>query len=180
MQMLSNVVLAQAAEESLRVLPAPDELFWGSIAFLIVVGALLKFVFPKLTTALEERTKRIQGQIEEAEGVKREADLVLTEYRQKLADARTDVNTIIEEGKRTAESMRADIVARAEVEAREIVARAQSDVAGERDRAIAALKDTLGDLSIQLASRVIGKELSTSDAHRQLVDRAIAELGNPN
>ena len=174
-----NVLLA-AEESALKVLPEPDELLFGSIAFAIVAILLIKFIFPKLNTVLTERTARIQGQLEEAEGVKREADTVLAEYRTKLAEARSEVNTIIEEGKRTAESMRADIVARAEVEAREIVARAQADVAGERDRAIAALKDTLGDLSIQLASRVIGKELSTSDAHRQLVDRAIAELGNPN
>ena len=155
------VVLAAEEGESLKVLPDPDELLWGSIAFGIVAVVLLVLVFPRLKVALEERTKRIQGQIEEAEGVKRDADAVLAEYRQKLSDARNEVNQIIEEGKRTAESLRADIVAKAEVEAREIVARAQADVAGERDRAIAALQDTLGDLSIQLAGRVIGQELSS-------------------
>ncbi len=173
--MLRIVVLA--AEEELRVLPAADELLWGSLAFGIVAILLLVFVFPKLRDGLKERTKRIQGQIEEAERTKREADQVLAEYRQKLADARSEVQLIIDEGKRTAESLKADIVAKAETEAREIVTRAQADVAGERDRAVAALRDTLGDLSIQLASRVIQKELASSDAHRALVDQAIADLG---
>ena len=174
--MLRTIVLA-AEEESLRVLPEPDELLWGSLAFGIVAILLLVFVSPRLREGLAERSKRIQGQIEEAERTKREADQVLADYKQKLAEARSDVQTIIDEGKRTAESLKADIVAKAETEARGIVARAQADVAGERDRAIAALRDTLSDLSIQLASRVIQKELASSEAHRALVDQAIADLG---
>lgn len=169
-----GVVLA--VEEELQVLPAADELLWGSLAFLVLVGALLKFVFPRLKKGLEERTKRIQGQLEEAERTKRDADQVLEQYRAQLNDARQEVQRIIDEGKRTAEALKADIVAKAETEAREIVQRAQADVAGERDRAVAQLHDTLRDLSIQLASRVIDKELSSSESHRALVDRAIEEL----
>jgi F-type H+-transporting ATPase subunit b len=176
-----DVVLAaeEAAAEGaneLQVLPHTDELLWGTIAFLILLFALLKFVFPRMQKGLEERRARIQGQLEEAERTKREADQVLEEYRAKLTDARTEVSRIIEEGKRTAESLRADIVAKAEAEAREIVQRAQADVAGERDRAIQSLRDTLGELSITLASRVIEQELRSSDAHRALVDRAIEDL----
>ena len=169
-------LLAAEGESSLKVLPATDELLWGSIAFLLVLLALLKFAFPKMQAGLQERTRRIQGQIEEAERTKREADTVLADYRAKLNDARTEVQRIIDEGKKTAESLRADIVAKAEAEAREIVARAQADVAGERDRAVQSLRDTLGELSVQLAGRVIEKELRSTDEHRALVDRAIAEL----
>lgn len=170
------VLAAEEGESALKVLPATDELLWGSIAFGIVAILLVKFAFPKLGQVLADRTARIQGQIEEAEYTKREADQVLTEYRAKLDDARSEVARIIEEGKKTADQLRADLVARAEAEAREIVARAQADVAGERDRAVAALRDTLGELSIQLASRVIGEELRGGDKHRALVDRAIADL----
>ncbi|HEX9712273.1 MAG TPA: F0F1 ATP synthase subunit B [Actinomycetota bacterium] len=174
----SIIVLAQEAEEAheLRVLPAFDELLWGSLAFLLLVAFLLKFAFPRLKTGLEERTKRIQGQLEEAERVKRDADQVLEQYRAQLSDARAEVQRIIDEGKRTAEAMKDDIIAKAEAQAREVVQRAQADVAGERDRAMASLRDTLRDLSIQLAGRVIEKELSSSEAHRALVDRAIEEL----
>jgi len=170
-----NVLLA-AEESALKVLPEPDELLFGSIAFAIVAILLIKFIFPKLNTVLTERTARIQGQLEEAERTKRDADQVLAEYRAKLEDAGSEVAKIIEEGRKTADQMRADLVARAEVEAREIVTRAQAEVAGERDRAVVALRDTLGDLSIQLASRVIGEELRGGDRHRALVDRAIADL----
>ncbi|HVL33971.1 MAG TPA: F0F1 ATP synthase subunit B [Actinomycetota bacterium] len=171
--------LLAAAEEPvppLKILPAADELIWGSIAFFLLLIALLKFVFPKAKAALAERTAKIQGQVEEAERTKREADQVLEQYRQQLADARSEVAKIIDEGKKTADSLRAELVAKAEKEAQDIVSRARADVAGERDRVMAELRSTLGDLSIQLASRVIEKELASSDTARALVDRAISDL----
>lgn len=175
-KVLAIAEAVEGAEESLEVLPAPDELLWGSLAFGILAILMIKFVFPKLRQALEERSQKIQGQIEEAERVKREADQVLEQYRTQLAEARAEVQKIIEEGKRTADALRQDLVAKAEQQAQEIVAKAQADVAGERDRAMQQLRTTLGELSIQLASRVIEKELSGSEAHRALVDRAITEV----
>jgi F-type H+-transporting ATPase subunit b len=165
-----------AAEGDLKILPEPAELILATIAFGLLVAFLLKKVFPRLKTALEERTAKIQGQLEDAERTKREADHVLEEYRAQLADARNEVQRIIDEGKRTADSLRADLVAKAEQEAQEIVRRAQADVAGERDRAMQQLRRTVGELSIQLASRVIEQEIRNADSARALVDKAIDEL----
>lgn len=179
-----RILAAETAEETtetgLEVLPDTVELVAGAVFFLILVLTFVKLVGPKIRKTFEMRTQRIQGQLEEAERTKLEADRVLEEYRAKLTDARNEVARIIEEGRKTADSLRADLVAKAEAEAREIVARAQADVAGERDRAVAQLRDTLADLSIQLASRVIERELSSSEAHRALVDQAIADLARGN
>lgn len=169
-----------AAVPKLEVLPDTDELIWGSAFFLVLLIVLVKFAFPKLNAALAVRAGKISGQIEDAERIRREADTVLEDYKRQLADARTEVGRIIEEGKRTAEAMKADIVARAETESRDIVARAQAEVAGERDRAMASLQRTVGDLSLTLAGRVIGAELANPEAQRALVDRAIADLGSGN
>jgi F-type H+-transporting ATPase subunit b len=171
------LALLFAVEKDLKVLPDTGELVLATIAFGILVFGLLKVVFPKMNAALAARTAKIQGQMEEAERTKRDADQILDQYRAQLSEARAEVQKIIDEGKRTADALRADLVAKAEREAQEIVQRAQADVAGERDRAIQQLKSTLGDLSISIASRVIEKELQSSDAQRALVEQAIAELG---
>lgn len=165
-----------ATSEDLKVLPGKDELFWGSIAFLILVFVLSKYVFPRLNTMLKDRAAKIQGQLEEAERTKREADQVLERYRQQLAGARAEVQKQIDEGKRTADALRADLVAKAEQEAQEIVRRAQADVAGERDRALQQLQGTLAELSIELAARVIEQDLRNNEAARALVDKAIQDL----
>ena len=170
-------MLAMLADSTdLRILPHTDELILATVAFGILVVFLLKKVFPRLKQALEDRSAKIQGQLEEAERTKREADQVLEQYRQQLAGARAEVQKLIDEGKRTADSLRQDLVAKAEQEAQEIVKRAQADVAGERDRAIQQLKQTMGELSIELAARVIEQDLKNNEAARSLVDKAIQEL----
>src|SRR2546421_856394 len=167
------LAILAADNSELRITPHADELILAAIAFGILVVFLVKKVFRRLQKAMEERTKKIQGQREEAERPKREADEVLEQYRAQLAGARAEVKKIIDEGKRTADALRADLTAKAEQQAQEIVARAQADVASERDRAMQQLRTTLGDLSIQLASKVIERELQQPDTARALVDRAI-------
>jgi F-type H+-transporting ATPase subunit b len=172
------VLLAQESDQTNKfILPATDELIWATIAFVILFVFLAKFVFPQIRKMFEQRTERIKGQLEAADRSKQEADQLLEQYRAQLADARAEVQRIIDEGKRTAEAVRQEMVSRAEQDAQEIVGRARADVAGERDRAVQELRTTVGELSLQLASRVIDRELTSSDAHRALVDRAIQELG---
>lgn len=168
---------AAAEDHSTRVvLPHTEELVWGSIAFAILLIALIKFVFPKITQTLAARTQRIRESIESADRSKQDAERVLDEYRQQLADARGEAQKIIDEAKRTADAMRQDLIRRSEQEAQDIVTRAKADVAGERDRALNELRATIGDLSLTLATRVIERELASPEAQRALVERSIEEL----
>lgn len=169
-----------AAEEELKLLPGPDELLWGSVMFAVLFIALAVFVFPKAKQGMAKRADKIQGQLEEAERVKREADQVLDQYKAQLADARNEVSRIIEEGRKTAEALKAELSAKAETEAAAIVERARAEVSGERERAIAELRQTVGTISLDIAAKVIGKELSSGEAHKALVDQAIAQLGRGN
>lgn len=174
--MVLAAILAAAEEEPRIHIPHTDELIWGSIAFLIVFGALAVFAFPKIRQTLEQRTQKIKGELESAERTRGEADQILERYRQQLADARNEAQRIIEEAKRMAESLRRDIEARAQQEGQEIVARARADVGRERDRALQELRAAVGELSIQLATKVVERELSNPDAHRAMVQRVIDEL----
>jgi F-type H+-transporting ATPase subunit b len=160
------------------ILPHTPELVFGTISFLLLVFVLMKFAFPKMQQTLAARTQRIRDSIESADSSKAEAERLLNEYRQQLAEARGDAQKIIDEAKRTAEAMRQDLIRRAEAEAQELVQRAKADVAGERDRAMQQLRATIGDLSIQLATRVIERELASPEAQRALVERSIDELAS--
>jgi F-type H+-transporting ATPase subunit b len=177
--MLSTILaIAQAEEETgLRdILPHGDEFFWGSLAFLLLLAAMTKLAWPQLKTTLAARTERIRGQLEAAERTKTEADGVLEQYRAQLADARNEANRIIEESKKTAEALRKDLIAKAEAEASEIVNRARGEVGAERDRALTELRSTIGDLSLKLAERVLGRELANEAAQRAFIDQTLAEL----
>lgn len=175
------VILAQEhAEETSDpgrfVLPATDELIWGSIAFFILFGFLAWKAWPAINKMLAERQAKIREGLESAEKSKAEADQMLEQYRRQLDEARGEAQKIIEESKRTAESLRRDLVTNAEQEAQEIVNRARADVAGEADRARQQLRAELANLSLDLARRVIERELSQPETARELVERTIAEL----
>lgn len=158
------------------ILPAMDELVWGSIAFGFILIALLWKVFPKYKQTLAERTKKIQGSLQEAEKAKLDADAMIEEYRQRLASAQAEANRIIEEAKKTAEAMRRDLAVKAEQEASEIVSRARAELGAEKQRAMAELRASVADLSIQVAEKVVAKELANEASQRAFVDQTIAEL----
>ncbi|HEY8339623.1 MAG TPA: F0F1 ATP synthase subunit B [Egibacteraceae bacterium] len=177
------LVLAAAEGEEASgvalVLPDAAELIWGAVAFVLLLAVLVWKVFPALNRMLEERAAKIQGQIEEAEAQRVEAEKLRRQYEEQLADARSEANRIVEAAREQAERVRADIVAKAEEEASQIVARARSDAEAERGRLIQDLRGQVATLSVQLASRIVQKELD-AEQHRALVDQYINELSGLN
>jgi len=176
------LILPMAAEETeggsggLEILLPPlNELIAGIIAFAIVFFFVWKWAVPAINRMLEQRQDAIAGQIEGAEKAKAEAESLLADYKGQLAEARAEGNKIIEDARQAAEQMRADIVAKAESEADQIRARAREEAAGEKSRALAEARSQVGDISVDLASKIIGEALD-QQAHQALIDRYLADL----
>lgn len=161
------------------ILPATAELVYGAIAFVIVLVVMQRYAFPALNEILDARAAEIQGQMEAAEEARQEAAAEKAEWDAKLARDRQEGNRVIDEAKQTAEQLRRDIVAKAEAEAEAIKARAQAEADTERERLIGELRAEVGNLSVELASRIVGKELDAS-AHEDLVDEYITQLSRNN
>jgi F-type H+-transporting ATPase subunit b len=176
-----NTALLLSAEEEREgvdlVLPEIAELLWGLICFVVVLAVLWKVAFPRLRQAIEARENKIQGDLEDAEKAKNEAQKQLDEYKEQLADARSEANRIIEEARQQAEQVRRDVTEKAEKEAEAIVARAQEQIQAERTRTVQELQGQIADLSIELAEKVVGRSLDDS-SQRELVDAYIREVGD--
>lgn len=175
------ILAAEGGEASTLqlILPATAELAYGAIAFVIVLVIVSRFAMPHLNRLLDERAAAIQGQMEEAEKARQEAEAQKREYNEQLADAKGEGNRVIEEAKQTAEQLRRDIVAKAEAEAEAIKARAQAEADQERERLVSELRAEVGRLSVELAGRIVGKELDES-RHQDLVDEYITRLSRNN
>ena len=173
----SIVLLAQEAEENAPedLYPHWEELLVGALAFFILFFFIGRWALPRINQMAEARRARIQGDLEKAERAKAEAEQLVARYEERLKEARGEANRIIEEARKTAESVRKDLLAKAEDEARQVVTRAQQEIQAERDRTFEELRGQVGELSIEVASRVIGESL---DKRRQakLVDQYIDEL----
>jgi F-type H+-transporting ATPase subunit b len=169
------ILAAEEVSDKKDIYPKLSELIIGALAFAVLFFFLSKWAMPRINGILEERRKRIQGDLEKAEQAKSEAENLLSDYREQLAGAREDANRIIEEARRTAEAMRKDLMAKAEQEYQGIVGRAQEEIRAERDRVFQELKTQVGELSLALAGRVVGETLDNTRQLR-LVDDYIKEL----
>jgi len=171
--------LLAAEGDGIQLVPDMSELVMGLVAFILLMLILIKVAFPKLNTMLEERQAAIQGKLEEADSKLEEAETAKRNFEANLDDARGEATRIIEEAKSTAESLRADILAKAESEAAAMIERAQADVAAERQRVLQELRSQVGTMSVELASRIVERELDSS-THEGLVDEYIQRLSNQN
>lgn len=161
------------------ILPPAAELFWGAIAFALVYVLVAKLAFPKINELLEERAASIEGKMHEADERLEEAEQTRTRYERQLSEARDEATRIVDDARQEAEEQRRQIIARAEGEAEQVLERARAEIATERDRAIQQLRAELARLSVQLAEKIIQRELDDR-AHEDLVDRYIDGLASSN
>ncbi|MGD2102429.1 MAG: F0F1 ATP synthase subunit B [Acidimicrobiia bacterium] len=180
MQLLTAMAVLAAEEgeggsSTDLVLPETSELIAGIIAFAIVFFFVWRWAMPTIRETLERRRQAITGQIEEAEKAKAEAESLLADYRAQLAEAKAEGNRVVEEARQSADQLRADILAKAEQEAEGIRAKARDEASSEVSRALADAKAQVGDISVELAGKIVGESLD-ADAHQALIDRYLADL----
>jgi len=159
------------------LLPAKNEVIWGSAAFLVLLIAMWKFGVPAVRNMEQAREDRIRNDLEGAEKARNDAEAEKAQYTAQIADARNEAGRIIEEARQSAEQVRRDLIARAEVEANDVRERAQSDIAAQQQRAMAELRTDVAQLSIDLAERIVERNLDR-DTQLQLVDSFINQVGS--
>lgn len=171
------LLAAAAVNDPKDLYPKLPELVMGAITFLILFIFMWKWVLPRVNTLLEDRSKKIQGELENAEQTRMTADAELARYREQLGNARQESDRIIEEARKTADQVRKDIQAKAEQEAQATVGRAQEEIRVERDRVLQELRGQIGDIAVELAARVVGKSLD-KQTHEQLIDEYIDQVAS--
>jgi F-type H+-transporting ATPase subunit b len=167
------------AQEETRnpILPAWNELIWGTIAFLILLFVMYRTVFPSVNKALADRRANIEGKLEQAEQERNQAQELLEQYRRRLREAEDETQRILDQARANAERVRRELLAKAEGDAGRELERARQAIRAERDQAIRQLRNEVGTLAVELATRVVGDSLDR-DRQLRLVDEYIAELGN--
>jgi F-type H+-transporting ATPase subunit b len=175
---LAYLLAQEAAQGESRnpIFPAANELIWGTIAFLILLFVMYRTVFPSVNKALADRRSNIEGKLEQAERERSEAEELLEQYRRRLRDAEDETQRILDEARSNAERVRRELLSKAEADAGRELDRARQAIRAERDQAIRQLRNEVGSLAVELATRVVGDSL---DRERQLrlVDEYIDELG---
>jgi len=145
------------------------------IIFSVVVAVLGRFAWKPLLNVLNERERLVRDSLERARQERVEAEKRLAEYQAQLERARQEASAIVAEGRRDAEVVRRKLQEQARKEAEEMLARARREIQLAADSARKVLHDEVAELAVELAGRVLRRQLSAAD-HRALVAESLKEM----
>ena len=158
------------------ILPEINELIWGAISFAVLFALLAKVALPGLRQSMQARSDKIRSSLDEAERSRAEAQAILADYQRQLAEAKGEAGRIIDDARQTAESVKRDLMARAEAEAEEQRRRNAEQIAAERHRVMAELQGQVAVLAVEMAERVVEANLDR-DASLRLIENYINTVG---
>ncbi len=168
------------AEDHNPVVPIWQEIVVGAIAFALLCVVLMKFVFPRMEETFRARVDAIEGGIKRAEERQAEANALFEQYRQQLAEARTEAAMIRDRAHADANSIREDILAQAREERDRIIAAGQDQLDQHRATIVRELRAEVGTLAVDLASKIVGESLADEARRRGTVDRFLDQLETAN
>lgn len=159
------------------VMPALPELLWGGLAFLIVFVGLAKVGFPAIKMGLADRSEKIRSDLESAENARTSAETELAEYRAQLAEARQEAAGILDEARAQADAVRKELISKAELDAQDLQGKAAENIRLASERAMSDLTAKVSDLSVQLAEKIVKKNIDRA-SQQQLLDDFINHVGS--
>jgi F-type H+-transporting ATPase subunit b len=174
----AQVVAAQTEEpQGIELfLPAGYDLLWSSITLLIIAAVFYKLVLPRMNAVLDERSALIEGGIEKAEAAQKQADEALAQQQQLLAEARADAAQVREEARAEGTAIIKELKVKASEEAERITETARRQIEADRQAASVSLRNEVGALATDLASKIVGESLEDSARQSRVVDRFLDEL----
>src|SRR5947208_13503752 len=176
-----TALLALLQEEAGGQVASPFDInggviIWTVVIFVILLALLWRLGYPALLRMVEERERRIQKQLDDAEKANAEAQRLLEEHKKQIAAARNEAQEILAKAKSVSQKERETLLAKAREEYDALLHRARKDIDAEKEKAIQALRREAVDLSIAAASGVVEANLAP-DANRRLVTEFLESLG---
>jgi F-type H+-transporting ATPase subunit b len=166
---------ADSGGGSFLVSPNVGLMIWTLIVFGVSFYVLAKVAFPRIAEALDKRQHAIEESIEASERTRREADKLLAEYRERLAEARGQADDIVARARKTGEAHENEVLAEARAKREEMMEQTRRDIEAETRRAIQEIRAEVADLTVLATEKVTRKSLTEADQKR-LVEEALSEL----
>ena len=135
-----------------------------------------KFLLKPIKQVIADRKAKADSEIADAQKLRTEAEAMKAEYEQNLQNARTEANQIVATAQKTATARSEEIVGEARAQAAALKQKAEADIAQERKKAVNEVKDEIGGMAMEIASKVVEREISEKD-HKDLIDEFIKNVG---
>jgi F-type H+-transporting ATPase subunit b len=167
--------LPLASSGSFLISPNVGLMIWTLVLFGISMYILWKLAFPRISEALDRRQHAIEESIDHAEKVRRDADELLDEYRERLREAREQADQIVDRARKAADTREREAQAEAQERREQLMEQTRRDIESETRRAIQEIRREVADLTVLATEKVTRKVLDEED-QRRLVEDALSEL----
>ncbi|GAF40533.1 F0F1 ATP synthase subunit B [Agrilactobacillus composti DSM 18527 = JCM 14202] len=149
------------------------------ILFVLMFVIVMKYAYGPVSKMMAKREDKINGDLDYAEDTRKKADELAAQREGELKNTRSEATQIVQNAQKSGETQRDQIITQAQSEAQQLKTNAQKDAEQARADALASARDDVAQLSIEIASKLINKELSASD-QQALIDSYIEGLGDTN
>lgn len=145
------------------------------IAFTVFVLFCMKYVWPPLIAAIEERQKKIADGLAASERAEKDLELAQASATDQLREAKENASQIIEQAKKRAAQLVDEETQKGHAEREKIIAQGYAEVEAERNRAKEELRKQVSTLAVAGAEKILGREIDAS-AQDDIVAKLVAEL----
>ena len=135
-----------------------------------------KLLLNPVRKVLAERKAKADNEIADAQKLRAEAEAMKAEYEQNMQNARTEANQIVANAQKTATARSEELLSEARAQAAALKQKAEADIAQERKKAVNEVKDEIGGIAMEIASKVVAREIREAD-HQALIDEFIKNVG---
>ena len=155
--------------------PGCGLVFWTAITFLILLFILRKFAWKPILGAVNDREEGIKDALASAEKARQEMENLTADNERILQEARAERESMLKDAREMKNKMIADAKDEAQAQASKMIEQAQVAIESEKKAAMAELKNHVAGLSIDIAEKVVRKELSNKNSQEKLVEEMLGE-----
>lgn len=157
--------------------PGLGLIFWMTISFGLVLFILGKYAWPAITKGLKEREESIRDALASADKAREEMAKMQADNEALLMQAKDERDAILAEARKIKEKIIDESKQKANEEASRIIESAKERIENEKKAALIDLKNEIGNLSIDIAEKVLKAELSQKGKHEELIKKLVDEIG---
>lgn len=158
------------------VLPDFQSMVITAVTLIILYIIYRRFLYIPVSMYLQERRNLIQGEINDAKGLKEDAIALKKNQEAMINSARLEGQQIVENAKKVGEEVKENIILEAKKEAKEIVLKAEKEIERQKKLALEDIKNKSIDMGVLIASRIMEEEVNI-DKQEYLIDKFIDEVG---
>ena len=145
-------------------------MLWQLLNFFVLMFLLRRYLYDPIKNILDQRAAQINGDLDDAEEQKEEAEELKVEYEQKLKNAHIEAQEIVDNAESRANKKAKNIINKAEERAENLKAKKLEEIEQAKKEAAAELRDEIADYTVQAANKLIQEQLDEDKHHQMIMD----------